>query len=77
LVAAHHGNARPHFRPEFVVDPAPKSADLQQLANESVVRFGRLQQRYGPWGLAYVESLLRAADYAASAEPTRYISVDQ
>ena len=29
-------------------------------------RFARLQRKYGRWGLAYLESLVRAADYAAS-----------
>jgi len=29
-------------------------------------RFARLQRAHGRWGLAYLESLLRAADYAAS-----------
>jgi CRISPR-associated endonuclease/helicase Cas3 len=29
--------------------------------------FARLQRQFGRWGLAYLESLLRAADYAASA----------
>jgi len=32
--------------------------------------FARLQRKYGRWGLAYLESLLRAADYAASANPS-------
>ena len=30
-------------------------------------RYARLQSKYGRWGLAYLESLLRAADTAASA----------
>jgi CRISPR-associated endonuclease/helicase Cas3 len=29
-----------------------------------------LQQKYGRWGLAYLESLLRAADWSASANPS-------
>ena len=29
-------------------------------------RFARLQQTYGRWGLAYLESLVRAADVLAS-----------
>jgi len=32
-----------------------------------------LQRRYGRWGLAYLESLLRAADYDASAKPSRFV----
>lgn len=31
-------------------------------------RYADLQRRYGRWGLAYLESLLRAAGWAASAE---------
>lgn len=33
-------------------------------------RFAALQRQYGRWGLAYLESLVRAADYAASANPS-------
>jgi CRISPR-associated endonuclease/helicase Cas3 len=37
------------------------------LAIETPRRFARLQRKYGRWGLAYLESLVRAADYAVSA----------
>lgn len=70
LIAAHHGWARPHFEPEHS-DPRPRpTADSDRAAVESVQRFARLQQRFGRWGLAYLESLLRAADSAASAAPS-------
>lgn len=71
LVAAHHGRARPHFP----MSPADESFDpesdfeaTQKAAAEVPQRFARLQRRFGRWGLAYLESLLRAADYASSAE---------
>jgi CRISPR-associated endonuclease/helicase Cas3 len=67
LIGAHHGRARPHFNPEEAFDPEPPSGDAEELSLETPRRFARLQRRYGRWGLAYLESLLRAADWAASA----------
>jgi hypothetical protein len=32
------------------------------------LRFQRLQRHWGPWGLAWWEALLRAADWAASRQ---------
>lgn len=71
LIAAHHGHGRPHFPSELVFDPTPRGKDVGQIAREIPGRFARLQRKYGRWGLAYLESLLRAADYAASANPQR------
>lgn len=70
LIAAHHGRARPHFPVDEVTDPATAFTDVQALAGEVPLRFARLQRRFGRWGLAYLESILRAADYAASANPS-------
>jgi CRISPR-associated endonuclease/helicase Cas3 len=67
LVASHHGRARPHFNPEEAFDPERTSGDAEELSLETPRRFARLQRKYGRWGLAYLESLLRAADWAASA----------
>ncbi|MCC7409728.1 MAG: type I-U CRISPR-associated helicase/endonuclease Cas3 [Phycisphaeraceae bacterium] len=68
LIAAHHGHARPHFTVAF--DPEKREDQTQPVASEVPRRFARLQRKYGRWGLAYLESLLRAADYAASAQPS-------
>jgi CRISPR-associated endonuclease/helicase Cas3 len=66
LVAAHHGRARPHFPIEESFDYSGNSA-APTVAADTPRRFARLQKRFGRWGLAWLESLLRAADYAASA----------
>lgn len=68
LVAAHHGRARPHFPSDESTDPDAALSDAERIAAEVPQRFARLQRRHGRWGLAYLESLLRSADYAASAE---------
>ncbi len=64
LIAAHHGNARPTISTRGC-DHAPPSL-LEQQAGAVAKRFARLQRRWGPWGLAWWETLLRAADQQAS-----------
>jgi len=66
LVAAHHGRARPVIETKGC-DGAPPSA-LEERARDVALRFARLQKSWGPWGLAWWESLLRAADQQASGE---------
>ncbi len=69
LIAVHHGYGRPHFPEPF----DPDHGDTAAIAREVPRRFARLQRRYGRWGLAYLESLLRAADWAASAAPSAFV----
>jgi CRISPR-associated endonuclease/helicase Cas3 len=66
LIAAHHGFARPIIATDGCED-APPSA-LVARAQSVALRFARLERRWGPWGLAWWESLLRAADQQASRE---------
>ncbi len=65
LVAAHHGNARSEIS---IRGCEGAIADHEASAQRATLRFGRLQTRWGPWGLAWWESLLRAADQKASRE---------
>ena len=65
LVAAHHGRARPII-PRNGCDEPPSA--LEERAFEVMLRFARLQKQWGPWGLAWWEALLRAADQQASRD---------
>ncbi len=65
LMAAHHGWARPHFR-VVAWDNSRTTEENEACAVEAIRRFERLQRRFGRWGLAWLESLLRCADIAAS-----------
>jgi CRISPR-associated endonuclease/helicase Cas3 len=67
LIAAHHGWARPHFEPRSF-DHTYTTDENAETAVEAMRRFGRLQERFGRWGLAWLESLLRCADIAASQQ---------
>ena len=69
LIAAHHGRGRPHFPANEAFDQNATEEDAAKLAAKVPRRFSLLQRKYGRWGLAYIESLLRAADYAASSNP--------
>jgi CRISPR-associated endonuclease/helicase Cas3 len=69
LVAAHHGRGRPHFPQSEAFDPNRPQREADALKREVPRRFARLQRNYGRWGLAWLESLVRAADVLAS-QPT-------
>ncbi|HMO86722.1 MAG TPA: HD domain-containing protein, partial [Lacipirellulaceae bacterium] len=75
LIAAHHGRGRPHFPVDNdeAFDPERPQADADRVAADVPRRFARLQRKYGRWGLAYLESLLRAADWAGRASPSEYL----
>ena len=64
LIASHHGHARPAIGVDGYDDLPPSAA--ADRAHEISLRFARLQRRWGPWGLAWWEALLRAADQRAS-----------
>ena len=82
LIAAHHGYGRP-FAP-VVLDmdlPGVEMRDIQISPEERAAltpshrldsgipeRFWALTRRFGWWGLAYLEALLRLADQQASAD---------
>jgi len=82
LIAAHHGFARPFLKPLETTDSEPNEVDLRPLGLNYVgttdysaatlssgvaERFQSLQKRFGWWGLAWLETLLRLADWAQSA----------
>ena len=64
LIASHHGNARPAIGIDGC-DTLPPTAAASE-AHDIALRFARLQRQWGPWGLAWWEALLRAADRRAS-----------
>ena len=66
LIAAHHGQARPAIT-TLGCDDGPSSL-LEAQAAAIALRFARLQKRWGPWGLAWWEALMRAADQQASRD---------
>ena len=69
VLTAHHGRARPTFAESELGDPLHGDPLPAELTPEAVARrFERLQRRFGPWRLAWLESILRAADALASEE---------
>lgn len=66
LIASHHGHARPHFDIRAIDKEKLNPAENNQANVKVMQDFGRLQNRFGRWGLAWLESLLRCADAQAS-----------
>ncbi len=78
LVISHHGRGRPlvppaddttggRVRVEVEGRHVEADADLSVIDWEQPARFRRLNDVYGPWGLALLEAVVRRADHAVSA----------
>ena len=78
LVISHHGKGRPLVRPVEddtltevcgVVEGVAvrTSANLSRVDWNQPARFKRLNDHFGPWGLALLEAILIRADHAVSA----------
>ena len=65
LMVAHHGFARPAIHTGGCEDLPPSR--LEAVAAGVAERFQSLQQQNGHWGLAWLEALLRAADWKANS----------
>ena len=79
LVISHHGRGRPLVPP--VADGTPEQvsgvvasaavevpADLANVDWDQPARFKRLNDRFGPWGLALLEAIVIRSDHVVSAE---------
>jgi len=78
LVVSHHGRGRPLIMPvsDGTLSPVrceiggvtvTACADLSVADWEQPERFAHLNVRYGPWGLALLEAIVRQADHRVSA----------
>lgn len=73
LIAAHHGRSRPLLPPVADPDPQDITVDGVAISTADTVdwsaprRFADLNTRYGRWGLALLETIVRLADIHCSA----------
>jgi CRISPR-associated endonuclease/helicase Cas3 len=81
LIGTHHGYGRPFFPHDDDWDayemtllgtklhraPGPDKLDFDWDGTDWAGLMERLQSRYGPWELAFLEACLRLADHRASA----------
>ena len=79
LVVSHHGRGRPFVPPvaditcgttvNYPLDGTSVSAspDLATADWNQPTRFAALNARYGPWGLALLEAIVRQSDHIASS----------
>lgn len=65
VIAAHHGYFRPSM-PDRGFSDKPTTTKQTPLRLEAIERAARLQRQLGCWRLAYLETLIKAADVSAS-----------
>ena len=78
LIISHHGSGRPIVPPAMDETTETVSSSIEGFSAEassdlSIIdwnqpgRFRRLNGRFGPWGLALLETIVRLADHSVSA----------
>lgn len=76
LIGSHHGWGRPWFPMAEDSEPvevewrgarASSAHGLHRLASGWIDQFEELNRRYGPWGLAFLEMVVRRADWKGSS----------
>ena len=66
IIGTHHGNGRPCFSADRL--PPRHSAKEFAIADEGwMENFAAVNARHGPWAIAWLESILKAADAIASS----------
>jgi CRISPR-associated endonuclease/helicase Cas3 len=84
LIGSHHGYGRPFFphhdpwdaHDRTVLDaavaqgPGPERLDFDWQGRDWAELFADLETKYGAWGLAFLEAVLRLADHRASEKAT-------
>lgn len=66
LIGAHHGRCRPSFPQEAYDKERMTDRDANISNAETTRRYAKLQRRFGRWGLAWLEALVKCADAKAS-----------
>lgn len=66
LIGAHHGRCRPDFPVDGHDKAQMTTADANRSNADAARRFDALQRRFGRWGLAWLEALVKCADVKAS-----------
>ena len=67
LISAHHGWARPCFRPNAGNNGEDDISLIDSELLHTLSRYANLQKRFGVWGLAWLEGLVRGSDWSASS----------
>jgi CRISPR-associated endonuclease/helicase Cas3 len=69
IIGTHHGYGRPIFDQSVLV-PHAESDELTAADGRWVRTYGKLTAELNPWALAWLESIVRASDAQASAQPS-------
>lgn len=66
LIFSHHGHGRPYFKSGASIECAILNIRQNDIRDNIVLLFDRIQSKYGYWGLAYLHAVFCSADIEGS-----------